>query len=60
MAKKKILISLDDTDYNNLMELKDKMLLGRYSTSAVIGAAVAFLNAQYKKATAKREEKETA
>lgn len=49
MAKKKILISLDDTDYNNLMELKDKMLLGRYSTSAVVGAAVAFLNAQYKK-----------
>lgn len=60
MAKKKILISLDDTDYNNLMELKNKMLLGRYSTSAVVGAAVAFLNAQYKKASAKREEKESA
>lgn len=55
MAKKKIMISLDDTDYNNLMELKNKMLMGRYSTSAVVGAAVAFLNAQYKKASAKKE-----
>ena len=60
MVKKKILISLDNADYNNLMELKNKMLLGRYSTSAVVGAAIAFLNAQYKKASAKREEKETA
>lgn len=55
MAKKKILISLDETDYANLMELKNKMLLGRYSTSAVVGAAIAFLNTQYKKASAKKE-----
>lgn len=59
MSKKKILISLDESDYNNLMELKNKMLLGRYSTSAVVGAAVAFLNAQYKKAT-KQESKQEA
>lgn len=55
MAKKKIMISLDDIDYNNLMELKNKMLLGRYSTSAIVGAAVAFLNAHCKKASAKKE-----
>lgn len=54
MAKKTMTISLDECDYATLMELKNKTLMGRYSTSAIIATAITLMfNASKKKEAGK-------